>query len=658
MLKNEKYDKLLLELENTILAEFCDRGSRVDYEIFKNYFFEMITLGLCFESVFCLMEHIKFCIKFNKFMPSTIGTIELNAALEKYQPKLDTEEGFNFINIDCLPFYVKLFYLSYLNLDALESHPYYENLKCCQNIRVNRNQVFRDLCNGNIYVSKSTKLGIETNSSSCYLMALDDETFDRVLFTQTIDKIYAGFGGMGISVGRLSTENIQFVLSILINMDIVYKKRRINVTMFIPPFHPYQQLYEYVDKVDFLNICYFVDKNFFENSNMIQYKEVISDKEEYVDIFRNDIFPNRTIAKTIPTQVWLNHILGVLLATNKIYFVNGYNINVNQPEFVECLNLCLEIVQPSSLREIGFCNVGGVNLKNCIVEKTFDFDLLRRYTKNLGNLLFCKIEVEAKRKDIGVSLVGLGQVLQFLNFEVGNYKKFTEEILDVMNKTLCHMKLGEDVGFEIEELVNFEEGFLNRKLKTLTWIRFVDRNFYFENCKDGAIFDTTLCLAPSANSALYLNASPSCYFMPPSEIIRTKQGNVLRTNDYIVRDWWNEIGFDLKMPLKWKLEKLRDYIKICAFSKDEKFKYFSSYDLSIPTQTRMAIYRNQFLSNSESVILYMKESKNQSETVEKIIEHLRYGSRYGLKTLLYYLLTKDKEPSLAFTKCGSQACGN
>jgi ribonucleotide reductase alpha subunit len=146
-----------------------------------------------------------------------------------------------------------------------------------------------------------------------------------------------------------------------------------------------------------------------------------------------------------------------------------------------------------------------------------------------------------------------------------------------------------------------------------------------------------LGLMPTASSAILLSVFES--FEPVTSNMFTRrvgQGEFLVINKYLVQELienelWNQ---DIKNKFISNKGSIQSIMEIPA---DIRFRYKDIWEIPQKTLLDLAIIRNEFVDQSQSLNIYHYDAK-----YSKIASALMYAWKGGLKTGVYYTRTKSK----------------
>jgi len=307
-------------------------------------------------------------------------------------------------------------------------------------------------------------------------------------------------------------------------------------------------------------------------------------------------------------------------------------------------NLCIEIMQASKPSYTPQCTLASINLA--------EHDSLRsisKSTKVLVRALNKVIDINKwsdewskkageDQRAIAIGVAGLADFFakKKISFESEDAKKWNHNIFETMYKSAVE----ESMALSNEEKQNYAAWNGSQYSKGKTYIE-----GWSPLKKDEPIpmrNSLLLGLMPTASSAILLGAF-EC-FEPITSNVFTRMvgdGEFIVVNKYLVMeldeiDLWNE---DIRNKIISNEGSVQDINEI---PEDIRYKYKTVWEIPQKCLLDLAIIRNKFVDQSQSMNVYHKDAK-----YSKISSALVYAWKNGLKTGSYYTRT---EPKLAKNK--------
>lgn len=314
-------------------------------------------------------------------------------------------------------------------------------------------------------------------------------------------------------------------------------------------------------------------------------------------------------------------------------------------------NLCTEIVEVNSDKEIAVCNLGSINLANHLTKDSFDFKKLARTVQKAVTFLDRVIDrnlyplEEAKNSNlrwrpIGLGVMGLQDVFFKLRLPFDSpaarelSTKIQEEIYYYALESSCQLasKLGPCPAFKETRTA---EGVLSFDLwgvKPSQAERFEELRKKIK--KNGLRNSLLVAIAPTATIAsiagVYESIEPQIANILKRE---TMSGEYIQINRYLISD--------LKKLGLWSA-KIREAIIIGEGSiqhieeipAELKVLYRTCWELSMKPIIEMAAARAPFIDQSQSLNLFV-----ENPSISSLASMYMYAWEKGLKTT-YYLRSR------------------
>jgi len=395
--------------------------------------------------------------------------------------------------------------------------------------------------------------------------------------------------------------------------------------------------------------------------------------------------------------------------TPYILFKDHCNRKSNQKNLgtIKSSNLCAEIIEYSSKEEIAVCNLASVSLPAYVNTKTNSvdyqllYDVVYKMIYHMNQVIDCNsypLE-KAKRSNLrhrplGLGIQGLANLFfalklnfdsieaQSINYKIAEtmYYAALKSSHDLAQVHGNYPSLFENGGAPISRGVfqqdlwkEFESSEDVEKIK-LNYYKTMEKQAYIESSvgwdweglrqsikeKPLKMYNSLLIAhMPGAGTSQILGNYES--FEPPMSAVFKRlvnRGEFILFNRYMIHDL-KEAGlweFDDhgRIPLREQiLSHGGDLSSITSIPQEIRDRYRGIADISRGTITLMAAVRGQFIDQSMSLNVYMK---NQDDLVMRIIQYWMVAWRLGLKTCSYYLRTIQKNQNINFALLGDTTC--
>ena len=302
-------------------------------------------------------------------------------------------------------------------------------------------------------------------------------------------------------------------------------------------------------------------------------------------------------------------------------------------------NLCIEVMQASKPKYTPQCTLASVNLS-----EHNDLVSIAKSTKVLVKALNMVIDKnkwsDSWSKNAGMDqralAIGVAGLADFfakkkISFESEEAKQWNNDIFETMYKAAVEesMKLAE------EKQINYPSWNGSRYSRGETYIKGWSPKPIGEPIP---MYNSLLLgLMPTASSAILLSVFES--FEPPTANLfsrRVGQGEFMVVNKYLVSELIEEKLWGPEMVDK-ILRNNGSIQNIVEIPEDIRFRYKDVWEIPQRVLLDLAIIRNKYVDQSQSLNLYYQDVK-----YGKIASALMYGWKGGLKTGVYYTRTKSK----------------
>jgi ribonucleoside-diphosphate reductase alpha chain len=359
----------------------------------------------------------------------------------------------------------------------------------------------------------------------------------------------------------------------------------------------------------------------------------------------------------IPARELYGRMMRTLAQTGNGWFTfkDRANLTSNQTgekgNVIHLSNLCTEILEVTNNDEGAVCNLGSLNLGRCVINGSFDFDLLRKNVRiavrQLDRVIdrnFYPIEMTERSnkrwRPIGLGYMGLQDV----------FFKLKMPFDGAQAQTLCR-HIAEDIYYaalkascELAEKHGAHPSFPETKAAK----GILQFDYWDVPVRDSARFDVLreeikthglrnsliIAIAPTATIAS-ITGCYECIEPQISNLFKreTLSGDFLQINTYLVQDLkkmglWNE---NIRSKIKHANGSIQNITEIPDNLKEI---YRTSWELPMRSLIDMAADRSAFIDQSQSLNLFM-----ESPSIPKVSSMYFYAWKKGLKTT-YYLRSR------------------
>ncbi|AMB16999.1 ribonucleotide reductase subunit 1 [Macropodid alphaherpesvirus 1] len=339
--------------------------------------------------------------------------------------------------------------------------------------------------------------------------------------------------------------------------------------------------------------------------------------------------------------------------------VNRHYIYDTQGDAISGSNLCTEIVHPSNSTSSGVCNLGSVNLAECVVDGEFDIARLRRYVRacvlmvnimidnSLQPTLACRRGNDELRS-MGIGMQGLHTACLMLGLDMDSemFKDLNKHIAEVMlleamttSNALCvhgalpfaHFKKS------MYSVGRFHwEGFPDaapRYRKEWEVLRGKIITYGLRNSQFVALMPTVTSSQISEVSEGFAPLFTNLF----SKV--TRDGELLRPNTLLLREIHQTFTGNKLNAVLDKLDGAQWSIvhALGCLSPDhplQRFKTAFEYDQTLLID--LCADRAPYVDHSQSMTLYVTEKADGTLPASELTHLLIHAYKRGLKTGMYY----------------------
>ena len=302
-------------------------------------------------------------------------------------------------------------------------------------------------------------------------------------------------------------------------------------------------------------------------------------------------------------------------------------------------NLCIEIFQASRPNYTPQCTLASINLAEQTslesIAKTTRI-LVKALNKVVDKNKWSDSWSEAAGMDQRALAIGVAGMADFfakrkISYESEEAKQWNKDITETMYKSF----VVESMRLAVEKGENYPSWEDSPYSKGETYIE------GWSPLPEGEpipmLNSLGLGFMPTASSAILLSVFES--FEPATSNLFTRrvgQGEFLVINKYLVNELIDEKLWDSNMVDK-IIKNKGSVQNIVEIPEDIRYRYKDVWEISQRVLLDLAIIRNKFVDQSQSLNLYHSDAK-----YGKIASALMYAWKGGLKTGVYYTRTKSK----------------
>jgi len=371
--------------------------------------------------------------------------------------------------------------------------------------------------------------------------------------------------------------------------------------------------------------------------------------------------------KTLPAQKIWTMILDAQIQTGTPYLLykDACNMKSNQKHLgtIKSSNLCAEIVEYTSSDETAVCNLGSVALPKCILDGTFDMEMLRTAVSNLAENLDCVIDrnfyptqqcknSNMKNRPIGIGVQGLADVFAKLKLPWSSEEALSlnREIFENMyfaaieRSVYLARYLGPAEGHAGSPASKglFQFDLWNDPPSKTSYLDWEDLRQ--QMVKYGLRNTLSIALMPTASTSQILG-NTEC-FEPISSNLYVRHvlaGDFIVINTHLIKDLIAAGMWDSSMRTN-IIANNGSIQNIDGIPDTLKELYKTVWEVPQKTLITMSRQRAPFVCQSQSLNLFVSEP-----TYARISSMHVYAWKQGLKTGCYYLRTKAVAAAQQFT---------
>jgi len=536
--------------------------------------------------------------------------------------------------------------------------------------------------------------------SSCFLLTMKDDSIDGIYDTlKQTAKISQSAGGIGLSIhnvratgsyisGTNGTSNGIIPMLKVFNDTARYVdqgggKRKGAFAIYLEPWH--------ADIFDFLDLR----KN--------HGKEEMRARDLFYALWVSDLFMKRVEAngdwslfcpheapglsecwgaefealyeqyesegrarKTVKAQDLWFAILDAQVETGTPYLLykDAANSKSNQQNLgtIKSSNLCTEIMEYTSDKEVAVCNLASLALPRYVINGVFDhqklYEVTYQVTLNLNRIIdYNYYPVEEARysnlrhRPIGLGVQGLADTFIQLRlpFESDQAKQLNKEIFETIY--FAAMTASKDLAIKEGAYETFKDSPLSKgKFQFDLWgVKPESGRWDWENLRLDVMnhgVRNSLLVAPMPTASTSQILGNNECFEPYTSNIYTRRvlsGEFIVVNKFLLRDLvnlglWNTIMKDKIISANGSIQ------EISEIPQDIKDLYKTVWEIKMRNIIDMAADRGAYICQSQSLNLFIN-----APNASKLTSMHFYAWKKGLKTGMYYLRTQAASQAVKFT---------
>ncbi len=329
---------------------------------------------------------------------------------------------------------------------------------------------------------------------------------------------------------------------------------------------------------------------------------------------------------------------------------------------IKSSNLCTEIIEYTSDKEVAVCNLASLALPRFVIGGMFDhvklYEVTYQATINLNKIIdnnyYPVKEAEysnLRHRPIGLGVQGLADafILLRLPFESDEARKLNKEIFETIY--FASMTASKDLAIKEGAYETFKGSPLSKgqfqfdlwKVKPDSG-RWDWENLRLDVMNHGVRNSLLVAPMPTASTSQILGNN-ECFEPYTSNIYtrRVLSGEFIIVNKYLLRDLvnlglWNQAMKDKIITANGSVQDIEE------IPQDLKDLYKSVWEIKMRTIIDMAADRGAYICQSQSLNLFIN-----SPNASKLTSMHFYAWKKGLKTGMYYLRTQAASQAVKFT---------
>jgi ribonucleoside-diphosphate reductase alpha chain len=370
--------------------------------------------------------------------------------------------------------------------------------------------------------------------------------------------------------------------------------------------------------------------------------------------------------KTIKAQELWFAVLDAQVETGTPYLLykDAANAKSNQQNLgtIKSSNLCTEIMEYTSDKEVAVCNLASLALPRYVINGEFDhaklYEVTYQATLNLNKIIdnnYYPIEEarysNLRHRPIGLGVQGLADafILLRLPFESDEAKQLNKDIFETIY--FAAMTASKDLAIKDGAYETFKGSPLSKgKFQFDLWDvkpesgRWDWENLRLDVMNHGVRNSLLVAPMPTASTSQILGNN-ECFEPYTSNIYtrRVLSGEFIIVNKHLLRDLVNRGVWNTNM--KDRIITANGSIQdIAEIPQDIKDIYKTVWEIKMRNIIDMAADRGAYICQSQSLNLFIN-----SPNASKLTSMHFYAWKKGLKTGMYYLRTQAASQAVKFT---------
>jgi ribonucleoside-diphosphate reductase alpha chain len=328
---------------------------------------------------------------------------------------------------------------------------------------------------------------------------------------------------------------------------------------------------------------------------------------------------------------------------------------------IKSSNLCTEIMQYTSEKEIAVCNLASIALPKFVENNNFDhkklFEVTYQVTRNLNRIIdlnYYPVEEarysNMKNRPIGIGVQGLADTFFKLrmSFDSADARRLNKEIFETIyyaSLTASADLAKQDGHYESYEGSPISKGILQHDLWGVETSSRWDWNSLRAKIKTYGVRNSLLMAPMPTASTSQILGNNECIEPVTSNIYtrRVLSGEFAMVNKHLVRDLiqlglWNEEMKDRIIAHNGSVQYIPE------IPADMKELYRTVWEIKQKSILEMAADRGAFIDQSQSLNVHMEDTNFGK------LSSLHFTAwKLGLKTGMYYLRTRPAVDAIKFT---------
>ncbi len=328
---------------------------------------------------------------------------------------------------------------------------------------------------------------------------------------------------------------------------------------------------------------------------------------------------------------------------------------------IKSSNLCTEIMQYTSEKEIAVCNLASIALPKFVENNNFDhkklFEVTYQVTRNLNRIIdlnYYPVEEarysNMKNRPIGIGVQGLADTFFKLrmSFDSNDARRLNKEIFETIYYAALTASADlakQDGHYESYEGSPISKGILQHDLWGVETSSRWDWNSLRAKIKTYGVRNSLLMAPMPTASTSQILGNNECIEPVTSNIYtrRVLSGEFAMVNKHLVRDLiqlglWNEEMKDRIIAHNGSVQYIPE------IPADMKELYRTVWEIKQKSILEMAADRGAFIDQSQSLNVHMEDTNFGK------LSSLHFAAwKLGLKTGMYYLRTRPAVDAIKFT---------